>query len=118
MRILYDKTNKRNREQMDSDRQTEGLTSVQGPQAEVGLPVELFYTCWPCGGVENVPLLVPGSLVMYGQLTLHIQVRLGCQREGGGDIQVKQQDNSENIDTHTSTWSLGLVQPLLGAGCQ
>lgn len=58
-----------------------GLTLVQGPQAEVGLPVELFHTCWPRGGVENVPLLVPGSLVMCCQLTLHIQVRHRCQRE-------------------------------------
>ncbi len=58
-----------------------GLTSVQGPQAEVGLPVELVHTCWPRGGVENVPLLVPGSLVMCCQLTLHIQVRHRCQRE-------------------------------------
>lgn len=61
--------------------QKKGLTSVQGPRAEVGLPVELFYTCWPCGGVENVPLLVPGRLVMCRQLTLHIQVRLRCQGE-------------------------------------
>lgn len=58
-----------------------GLTSVQGPQAEVGLPVELFYTCWPRGGVENVPLLVPGSLVVCCQLTLHVQVRHRCWRE-------------------------------------
>lgn len=59
----------------------EGLTSVQDPQAEVGLPVELFYTSWPCGGLENVPLLVPRSLVMCCQLTLHIQVRFRCDRD-------------------------------------
>lgn len=57
-----------------------GLTLIQGPQAEeVGLPVELFHTCWPCGGLENVPLFVPGSLVMDCPLTLHIQARLRCQ---------------------------------------
>lgn len=65
-----------------------GLTSVEGPQADVGLPVEVYNTCWPCGGVENVPLLVPGSLVMCCQLTLHIQVRHRCQRETD---QVRQQ---------------------------
>lgn len=41
-----------------------GLTLLQGPQAVVALPVELLYTCWPCGGVENIPLLVPGRLEM------------------------------------------------------
>lgn len=59
-----------------------GLTLVQVPQAVVGFPVELFHTCWPCGGVEDVPLLVPGGLVMSRQLTLHVQVGLGCR--GGG----------------------------------
>lgn len=58
-----------------------GPTLIQGPQAEVGLPVELFHTCWPRGGLENVPLSVPGSLVMNRPLTLHIQVRLRCQRD-------------------------------------
>lgn len=52
---------------------TGGLTLIQGPQAEVGLLVELFYTCWPGGGLENVPLFVPGSLVIDCMLTLHIQ---------------------------------------------
>lgn len=52
---------------------------TQGPQAEVGLPVELFYTCWPCGGLENVLLFVPGRLVMDCPLALHVQARLSCQ---------------------------------------
>ncbi len=58
-----------------------GLTSLQGPQAQVGLPVELVHTCRPRGGEENVPLLVPESLVMCCQLTLHIQVRHRWERE-------------------------------------
>lgn len=81
MRILCDETKNETGSRLIQTGRERGLTSVQDPQAEIGVPVELFYTCWPCGGVENVPLLVPGSLVMYGQLTLHIQVRLSCQRE-------------------------------------
>lgn len=72
-----------------------GFTSVQGPQADVGLPVEFVYTCWPCGGVEDVPLLVPGSLVVCHQLTLHIQVGHGCRdRDRAG----------QTTHTHTVRW--------------
>lgn len=53
------------------------LTQVQVPKAVVGSPVELLHTCWPRGREEDVPLLVPGGLVVNGQLTLHVQVGLG-----------------------------------------
>lgn len=66
-----------------------GLTSVTGPQAEGGLTVELFYACWPCGGVKHIPLVVPGGLVVWRQLTLHIQVGHGCHRERNGACQTK-----------------------------
>lgn len=58
-----------------------GHTSVEGPRAQAGLLVELFHTCWPRGGVQNVPLLQPGSSEMCRQLTLHIQVGRRCRRK-------------------------------------
>lgn len=83
-----------------------GPTLIQGPQAEVGLPVELFHTCWPRGGLENVPLPVPGSLVMNRPLTLHIQVRLRCQRDTDQIRRhwgTKEQGNDETSKTNVET---------------
>lgn len=82
---------------------------MQVPQAVVGFPVELFHTCWPCGGVEDVPLLVPGSLVMSRQLTLHVQIGLGCwggrgrgrAREGGRHTHgIRQSGKEQKAPSH------------------
>lgn len=98
---IYQRWQDRDRVKVDCSGHTGwggGLTSVHGPQADAGLPVELFYTCWPCGGVEDVPLLVPGSLIMCCQLTLHIQVRHRCQeREARETDQVRQKQQEERV---------------------
>lgn len=42
----------------------EKLTSVQSPETELGMAVQLFQTWQPCAGVEHVVLLVPWGLVV------------------------------------------------------
>lgn len=79
------------------------VTSVLGPQAEVGLPVELYYTFWLCVGVEHVLLLVPRSLVICRQLTLHIQVRHRCQKKR------KNRTNRSNVNSVLSFSSSGAL---------
>lgn len=50
------------------------LTSVQGPQAKLGVPVQLLQARRPSAGMEDVVLLVPWSLIVEGQLALYVQV--------------------------------------------
>lgn len=50
------------------------LTSVQGPQAKLSVPVQLLQTRRPSAGMEDIVLLVPWSLIVKGQLALYVQV--------------------------------------------
>lgn len=40
------------------------LTSVQGSETELSVPVQLLQTWWPGAGMEDVVLLVPWSLIV------------------------------------------------------
>lgn len=87
------------------------LTSVQGPQAELSVPVQLLQTRRPSAGMEYVVLLVPWSLIVEGQLALYVQVG---HRWEDTDTQADQVKSPQLIHGKPNELFLHTIKLLLG----